>query len=85
MYDILELKGKLLPELQEIGKKLNVPKLRSLKKMDLVYQILDLQAVNPNSITVNTKTATQQKEKVPQKNSEPISLSNKRLPQKKRQ
>ena len=83
MYDILELKGKLLPELQEIGKKLNVPKLRSLKKMDLVYQILDLQAVNPSSITVNTKTATQQKEKVPQKKSEPISLSNKRLPLKK--
>ena len=40
MYDILELKSKLLPALQDIAKNLNVPKYRSLKKMDLIYQIL---------------------------------------------
>jgi len=49
MYDILELKGKLLPELQELAKGLNVPKFRSLKKMDLIYQILDVQAINPKA------------------------------------
>lgn len=49
MYDILELKGKLLPELQGIAKELTIPKFRALKKMDLIYQILDVQAINPKS------------------------------------
>ena len=49
MYDILELKSKLLTDLQDIAKNLNVPKYRSLKKMDLIYQILDVQAINPNA------------------------------------
>ena len=49
MYDILELKSKLLPALQDIAKNLNVPKYRSLKKMDLIYQILDVQAINPSA------------------------------------
>ncbi|MDT0687493.1 transcription termination factor Rho [Autumnicola psychrophila] len=47
MFEISELKAKKLPELQEIAKTLNVPKFRSLKKLDLVYQILDYQASNP--------------------------------------
>ena len=56
MYDILELKSKLLPELQELAKGLNVPKLRSLKKMDLIYQILDVQAINPKATAKPKKT-----------------------------
>ncbi|HSP12223.1 MAG TPA: Rho termination factor N-terminal domain-containing protein, partial [Salegentibacter sp.] len=48
MFEISELKTKKLPELQEIAKSLNVPKFRSLKKLDLVYQILDHQAANPS-------------------------------------
>ncbi|MDN3596780.1 transcription termination factor Rho [Zunongwangia endophytica] len=47
MFEISDLKAKKLPELQEIAKSLNVPKFRSLKKLDLVYQILDYQAANP--------------------------------------
>ena len=47
MFEISELKAKKLPELQELAKALNVPKYRSLKKLDLVYQILDYQAANP--------------------------------------
>ena len=47
MLEISELKAKKLPELQEIAKTLNVPKYRTLKKLDLVYQILDYQAANP--------------------------------------
>ncbi len=50
MFEISELKAKKLPELQDIAKNLNVPKYRSLKKLDLVYQILDLQASNPNVV-----------------------------------
>ena len=51
MFEISELKAKKLPELQEIAQKLNVPKYRSLKKLDLVYQILDFQAANPDVVS----------------------------------
>jgi len=65
MFEISELKAKKLPELQEIAKSLNVPKLRSLKKLDLVYQILDYQAANP----AKTKEALQE-EKAEEKKTE---------------
>ena len=45
MYDILELSKKLLPELREIAKELKIKKAESLKKQDLVYKILDQQAI----------------------------------------
>jgi transcription termination factor Rho len=45
MYDILELSKKLLPELREIAKELNIKKAETLKKQDLVYKILDQQAI----------------------------------------
>jgi len=51
MFEISQLKEKKLPELQEIAKELKVPKFKSLKKIDLVYQILDLQASNPTITT----------------------------------
>ncbi|OIQ29554.1 MAG: transcription termination factor Rho [Bacteroidetes bacterium MedPE-SWsnd-G2] len=50
MFEISQLKEKKLSELQEIAKKINVPKYRTLKKLDLVYQILDVQAANPESV-----------------------------------
>ena len=45
MYDILELNKKLVPELREIAKELNVKKIESFKKQDLIYRILDQQAI----------------------------------------
>lgn len=48
MYDIIELNGKLLEELKEIAKKLDVPKISSMGKQELIYQILDYQALNPS-------------------------------------
>ena len=56
MFDISELKTKKLPELQELAKSLSVPKYRSLKKLDLVYQILDYQAANPSAVKAVTAT-----------------------------
>ncbi len=47
MFEISQLKEKKLPELQDIAKQLKISKYRSLKKLDLVYQILDHQAANP--------------------------------------
>lgn len=50
MFEISDLKAKKLPELQDIAKGLNVPKFKTLKKLDLVYQILDVQAANPKAV-----------------------------------
>jgi transcription termination factor Rho len=50
MFQIADLKSKKLPELQDIAKGLNVPKFKQLRKLDLVYKILDLQASNPEVV-----------------------------------
>ncbi|MCL4127999.1 UNVERIFIED_CONTAM: hypothetical protein GTU68_039882 [Idotea baltica] len=47
MFEIESLKEKKLPELHEIAEKIGVPKYKQLKKLDLVYQILDVQATKP--------------------------------------
>jgi transcription termination factor Rho len=56
MFEISELKDKKLPELQDIAKELNVPKYRTQKKLDLVYQILDYQAANPKAVKAVIKS-----------------------------
>ncbi|MEA3476814.1 MAG: transcription termination factor Rho [Bacteroidota bacterium] len=48
MYDIIELNGKLVSELREIAKGLKIPKFDKLLKQDLIYKILDHQALNPS-------------------------------------
>lgn len=45
MYDIIELSRKLLPELKDIAKELKISKVESYKKQDLIYKILDTQAI----------------------------------------
>jgi transcription termination factor Rho len=47
MYDKSELEGKLLNELRDIAKQFDIRKSETMKKQDLVYQILDHQAANP--------------------------------------
>ncbi|HSH64450.1 MAG TPA: Rho termination factor N-terminal domain-containing protein, partial [Bacteroidia bacterium] len=47
MHDIIELNNKLVGELKEIAKNLNIPKYETLKKQELIYKILDQQAINP--------------------------------------
>jgi transcription termination factor Rho len=46
MYDILELNKKLVTDLREIAKELNIKRVESLKKQDLIYKILDQQAIS---------------------------------------
>jgi|TARA_B110000037_G_scaffold75727_1_gene90719 transcription termination factor Rho len=67
MFEISQLKEKKLPELQEIAKELKVPKFSSLKKIDLVYQILDLQAANPTIVTPTVATAEEKKPQRPRR------------------
>src|SRR5687768_14316497 len=45
MYDILQLNDMLVPELLDIAEQLKIPNAKKLSKQDLVYKILDSQAV----------------------------------------
>ena len=47
MYDIIELNGKKVAELREIATTLEINRVDKLKKQDLVYAILDEQALRP--------------------------------------
>ena len=55
MYDILELNEKLVAELREIAKGLNIENYEGLKKQDLVYKILDHQAIHPELVKTKKK------------------------------
>ena len=45
MYDILQLNDMLVPELLDIADQLKIPNAKKLSKQDLVYKILDSQAI----------------------------------------
>ena len=61
MFDISKLKEKKLAEIQEIAEELKISKYKTLKKLDLVYKILDHQASNPEEKEVEKKVATKPK------------------------
>jgi transcription termination factor Rho len=56
MYDIIELNNMLVGDLKEIAKKLNISKYEALKKQELIYKILDQQAINPEVLGEKTKS-----------------------------
>ena len=56
MYNIVQLNEKSLTDLQAIAKELGITKTDSLSKEDLVYKILDEQAIsNANKIAAKDK------------------------------
>ncbi|MEA1878262.1 MAG: transcription termination factor Rho [Bacteroidota bacterium] len=57
MFDILELNKKLLAELREIAKGLKIKRVESYKKQDLIYQILDQQAIVASESKTKQKAA----------------------------
>ena len=60
MYEIATLKTKKLPELQEIAKKIGVKRIAGLKKLDLIYQIVDFIASRPDDeVAANPKNKDQ--------------------------
>ncbi|WP_411031318.1 transcription termination factor Rho [Spongiimicrobium sp. 3-5] len=71
MFEISDLKSKKLPELQEIAKGLKVPKYKTLKKLDLVYQILDLQASNPSAVPGNVEKSPEKPKPTPKPTPKP--------------
>lgn len=46
MYDILQLNEMLVPELKDVAEKLKVPGFEKLDKQELIYKILDRQAIS---------------------------------------
>ncbi len=55
MYDILQLNQKTVIELKEIAKQLEVKKYQKLKKEELIFQVLDQQAVKPEAVKAINK------------------------------
>ena len=70
MYNIIQLNDKDLSELQSIAKELGITKTESLKKEELVYKILDEQAiVGATKKVAAAKVNEDRKENQPKKRS----------------
>jgi transcription termination factor Rho len=66
MYDILELNKKLVSDLRTIARDLGIKKVESIKKQELIYKILDQQAINDSKDKKTSKAPekpTEKKEK----------------------
>ncbi len=65
MYDILQLNDMLVPELKELAEKLDVKGFKRLNKQDLIYKILDQQAIAGENAAPSpaSKEATEKKPK----------------------
>jgi transcription termination factor Rho len=73
MYDILELNNKLLTELRDIAKELGIKRVESFKKQDLIYQILDQQAIQASE-TKSKKAAPKVAAKEEVEPTEPVEV-----------
>ncbi|MAO45655.1 MAG: transcription termination factor Rho, partial [Crocinitomicaceae bacterium] len=67
MYDIIELNGKKVAELREIATKLDIKRVDKLKKQDLVYAILDEQALRPQESKSSKPAKSDRQKTVPKK------------------
>ncbi len=78
MYDILELKKKKLQDLQDIANQLEIEEVKSYKKLELIYQILDKQALKPiNGETKTKPKLNHQRNKVTNKDKKEMDEKNK--------
>ncbi|MCM5664237.1 transcription termination factor Rho [Galbibacter mesophilus] len=68
MFEISDLKAKKLAELHEIAKVAGIPKYKSLKKNDLIYQILDVQAASPEAVAKEKENAAKENASNPSDN-----------------
>lgn len=63
MRDIIELNNKPINELRDIAKSLNIPDFDIMQKQDLIYKILDHQAINPSAAETKSFTTPDSGEK----------------------
>lgn len=71
MYDILELNKKLLAELRDIAKDLKVKRVESFRKQDLIYKILDQQAIVASESKQSKKKESPARENTAAKTEDP--------------
>jgi len=71
MYNIEELRIRLLSELKEIAEELGVKNFKNLKKDDLVYAILDQQAITPEQALPKKKPSAVELEVTEEKKEKP--------------
>ena len=71
MYDILQLSEMLVPELKELAKSLGLKGINKLTKQDLIYKILDHQAVVGGGLKETTSKAEDDKKSEKQTEKEP--------------
>ena len=72
MYDIVELNSKLVADLRQIANELNIPKADKLLKKDLIYKILDQQALRPSPKKEEKEHKTLPKRKESDKKVKPV-------------
>jgi len=68
MFDIIELNKKLVSELKEIAKGLEIKRVEKLKKQELIYQILDAQALKESKDNQKDSEASSKSEDSDNKN-----------------
>jgi transcription termination factor Rho len=61
MYDIISLDGMELSEIKDIARRLNIPKVDRLEKQELIYKILDHQALNPTPEILSKEQTVERK------------------------
>ena len=64
MYDILQLNDMLVPELLDIAEKLKITGVKKLEKQDLIYKILDKQAILNSGIKSEAKDGVVKKKRI---------------------
>ncbi len=75
MYDILQLNDMLVPELRDLAEKINLTSYKRLSKQDLIYKILDQQAVlgsdMPKPVSKAETKAPKEEKKAPKPQPKP--------------
>ena len=64
MYDILQLNDMLVPELLDIAEQLKITGVKKLEKQDLIYKMLDKQAILNSSTKTETKDGVIKKKRI---------------------
>ncbi len=84
MYDILQLNDMLVPELHDIAEKLKLADHKKLSKQDLIYKILDKQAVSPELSGGKTAEPSDEKKRKPRtKKADAVEADNEEKPKEK--
>ncbi len=75
IYDILQLNDMLVPELKELAEQLELKSYKRLNKQELIYKILDAQALGANGAEESASKAKTKTKKVTKKTKEEVSQS----------